>query len=327
MATQTARLFGLEHTNITINGTHAAEQAVAWLQSLDQPSMDGLNVFVISKAIRAQGITVALSGQGGDELFGGYPSFVDVPRLMKVAGCLRRLPAPARSLAGALATTGKSRSARMKFQDMLRTDASMLELYLQRRRAMSTGQLRELGVESAPLGLDGTFILPATRAQTRTFRDDPVFTISQLESRFYQGNMLLRDGDANGMAHSLEIRVPMLDQRMLDLVYSIPGPRRLPNGKADKHLLRRAFAPELRPALLAQKKRGFTLPIRRWMLGPLRDMCEHANAALTRLGLFRPEGVEQIWQTFLHEPESQAWSRAFTLLVLGRYVEQNRAEL
>ena len=64
-----------------------------------------------------------------------------------------------------------------------------------------------------------------------------------------------------------------------------------------------------------------------WMLGPLREMCEQANGALKRLGLFRTEGIDQIWQTFVREPESPAWSRAFTLLVLGRYIEQNRADL
>jgi asparagine synthase (glutamine-hydrolysing) len=323
LATETAQLFGLEHTNVTINGADAAAQAIEWLSSLDQPSMDGLNVYVISKAIRAQGITVALSGQGGDELFGGYPSFTDVPRLMRLMRHIRPLPIVARSLAGAVATVGKPRAVRLKFQDMLRTDASVLELYLQRRRAMSNGQLRELGIEPSELGLDATLLLPETRAATHSDGEDPVFTISQLESRFYQGNMLLRDGDTNGMAHSLEIRVPILDQRMLNLAYCIPGAIKLPPGQPGKYLLRQAFAPELRPALLEQKKRGFTLPIRRWMLGPLREMCEQANATLKERGLFRPEGIDQIWQTFLREPESPAWSRAFTLLVLGHYVARH----
>jgi len=188
---------------------------------------------------------------------------------------------------------------------------------------MSNAQLRELGIDAASLGLDPTLLLAETRDDANVRQDDPVFAISQLESRFYQGNMLLRDGDANGMAHSLEIRVPILDRRMLDLTYSLPGDVRLPSGGAAKHLLRKAFSTELRPALLEQKKRGFTLPIRRWMLGPLREMCEQANAALKDLGLFRPQGVDAIWQAFTREPESPAWSRAFTLLVLGHYIRRN----
>jgi asparagine synthase (glutamine-hydrolysing) len=144
--------------------------------------------------------------------------------------------------------------------------------------------------------------------------------VSQIEGRFYQGNVLLRDSDANGMAHGLEIRVPLLDQRMLDFMYTVPGRVRLPSGRADKHLLRQSFGPLLRPQLLAQRKRGFTLPIRRWMLGPLRDLCEDGLRTLKSVGVLRPEGVDAVWKAFLGEPESPIWSRAFTLSVLGTYL-------
>src|SRR5262249_11523927 len=144
--------------------------------------------------------------------------------------------------------------------------------------------------------------------------------VSQLESRLYMGNMLLRDGDANGMAHCLEIRVPFLDERMLNLAYALPGPVRLPDGRANKHLLRRAFGDVLRPSLLSQKKSGFTLPIRRWMLGPLRETCTTGLGHLKSTGLLESRGIDDIWNTFLREPESPIWSRAFTLCVLGLYL-------
>jgi asparagine synthase (glutamine-hydrolysing) len=137
--------------------------------------------------------------------------------------------------------------------------------------------------------------------------------------------MLLRDGDANSMAHSLEVRVPMLDQRMLDLMYRVPGRIRLPDGVANKHLMRVAFAPYLRPALLAQKKRGFTLPIRRWMFGPLRDLCEHGIVSLKSFGILEASGIDKVWNGFLAEPESPIWSRAFSLSVLGMYLKKNNA--
>jgi asparagine synthase (glutamine-hydrolysing) len=126
------------------------------------------------------------------------------------------------------------------------------------------------------------------------------------------------------MAHGLEIRVPMLDQRMLNLMHSIPGHLRLPDRVANKHLLRRAFAPYLRPSLLNQPKRGFTLPIRRWMIGPLRPLCEHALIHLKGEGLLRPEGIDELWSSFLRDPESPIWSRAFTLCVLGIYLKNAR---
>lgn len=322
LAKETADLFGLRHTEITVNNADAEQAALEWLQTLDQPSMDGLNVYIISKAVRAEGITVALSGQGGDELFGGYGSFSDVPRLASMTRLLTWLPRSARGVIASAASVGRSDAVRQKLGDMLRTDGSILELYLQRRRAMSDLQLASLGLDADALGLSPGFHDPDALADLPNLRHDPVFAVSQLESRFYQGNMLLRDGDANGMAHSLEIRVPILDQRVLDLVLPIPGHVRLPPGAGTKHLMRVAFAPLLRPALLRQTKRGFTLPIRRWMVGPIRDLCEHGLVSLKSVGVLRPDGIDDVWNAFLEDPESPMWSRAFTLCTLGLYAKR-----
>src|SRR5262249_44755145 len=152
---------------------------------------------------------------------------------------------------------------------------------------------------------------------------DPVWLLSQLETRFYQGNMLLRDGDACSMAHGLELRVPMLDRRLVELAFSLPGRVRLPNGAAGKYLLREAFGNVLRPALLRQARRGFLLPLPRWLLGPLRPLAVESLGTLKRAGVLRPRGIDEIWEQFLNEPESPAWSRAFTLVALGSYLERN----
>jgi asparagine synthase (glutamine-hydrolysing) len=146
-----------------------------------------------------------------------------------------------------------------------------------------------------------------------------------MESRFYQGNMLLRDADANGMAHGLEIRVPFLDRRLLDFVHALPGTVRLSAGAPGKHLLRRAFAPLLRSELRRLPKRGFTLQICRWMTGPLQNWCEKSLAACSDMGGLRPEGVRAVWAAFLAAPESPIWTRAFTLCVLGNYLNRTGA--
>jgi asparagine synthase (glutamine-hydrolysing) len=320
LATQTAQRLGLVHTDIQVTARDCEEAAVEWLGRLDQPSQDGLNVYVISKVVRAQGITVALSGQGGDELFGGYASFRDVPRLKTLVKRLRLLPWPLRRTLINTLSVGKSEAYREKLLDLARCDGSVASIYLHRRRAMSDSQLAALGLHAAELGLTPLFEPPAAMNDLGS-TDDVVASVSRLESIFYQGNTLLRDSDANGMAHSLEIRVPLLDQRMLDLVMPIPGSLRLPKGTADKHLMRAAFHPELPPALLGQKKRGFSMPIRRWMIGPLRELCERSLAHLKRSEVLRPEGVDAIWKSFLAAPESPIWSRAFTLCVAGRYLE------
>ncbi len=219
----------------------------------------------------------------------------------------------------------KTEAVREKLIDMIGGGGSITDLYLQRRRAMSDGQLAALGINAQDLGLTPGFQRPESFCQLNP--EDPqdiVWTVSQLESNFYQGNMLLRDGDINGMAHSLEIRVPVLDQRMVDLMLALPGRVRLPDGRANKHLMRVAFAQHLRPALLNQPKRGFTLPIRRWMVGPLRELCEQGLASLKSLSVLRPQGIDAVWASFLAAPESPIWSRAFTLAVLGLYIRRTK---
>lgn len=323
-ASATASIFGVEHTYISVNGDDAEAATFEWLNSLDQPSFDGLNVYVISKAIRRFDITVALSGQGGDELFGGYPSFSDVPRFHRWVKYMAWLPLSMRRLVAKFVTMRQNPSVRQKLSDILQTDGSTREIYFHRRRAMSNQQLLQLGISSRLFDLASSFHLPAAREyETAINHAPPIWQISQLESLYYQGNMLLRDSDTNGMAHSLEIRVPLLDQRVVDYVATIPDHIKLPSLHANKHLLRRAFPDLLRPDLLNMPKRGFTLPIRRWMHGPMRDACEMGLQQLKQVSIFEPSGIDAIWNQYLANPEGQIWSRAFMLVVLGLYIHKN----
>jgi asparagine synthase (glutamine-hydrolysing) len=303
-----------------------AEAAAAdWLLALDQPSIDGLNVFLISRAVREQGIKVALSGLGGDELFGGYPSFRDVPRLRRMMRLLGPLPSWARRGLAETVTIGQSGAVRAKLRDMVASDGLLRSLYLHRRRAMSDAQIAALGLYRSDLGLGPDFLPADAAPDVDADESDPVRVISQLEFRLYQGNMLLRDADSNGMKFGLEIRVPLLDQKLLNLALAIPGPIRVPPRSTSKYLLRRAFVHLLRPEILAQAKRGFTLPIRRWMVGPLRSLCDGSLAALKDVGILRPEGIDSVWQGFLAEPESPLWTRAFILCALGSFVQKTNA--
>jgi asparagine synthase (glutamine-hydrolysing) len=323
LANETAALFKLDHTEIRIKDRDAQEFTLEWLETLDQPSMDGMNVYIVSRMVKDAGIKVALSGQGGDELFGGYPSFADVPHLHRLLRKVRWVPASLRRSVGRLMTSCHNAAFRQKMSDMVASKGGLLDLYLHRRRALSDQGMTALGLDAGELGLTPHFQPPKACAEDLADVPDSVWRISQLECRFYQGNMLLRDCDAASMAHSLEVRVPMLDQRMVELMLSLPGRVRLPGGRADKYLLRQSFREVLRPQLLRQSKRGFTLPIGRWMLGPLRALSEQSLAVLKETDLLAPPGIDQIWSQFLSEPESPIWSRAFILVVLGSYIRKN----
>jgi asparagine synthase (glutamine-hydrolysing) len=323
MAARSARVFGLAHTEVRINEPEARAQAVAWLDAIDQPSVDGLNVYVVAGAVRAQGIKVALSGQGGDELFGGYPSFEDLPRWELLGRWTGWLPAWSRRLLLWAALFRSSQSSRDKLADVQRSEGRLVDLYFHRRRLLSNRQMARLGFQADSLSLTPHF-LPQEAMRDLPAHPDRVWMISWLESQFYQGNMLLPDSDAASMAHGVEVRLPMLDRRVLEVVSSIPGAIRLPNGKANKHLLRRAFQPSLRPELLAQRKRGFTLPLDSWMRGELRPLCEEALEALREARVADRSGIEEVWQGFLRDTQGPTWSRALALVVLGRYLKKTR---
>ena len=324
LAAETARAFGLPHDILWLEQKDALAAVTPWLDALDQPSMDGLNTFVISRRVRESGVVVALSGQGGDELFGGYPAFRDVPRLTHLLRWLAWLPPAVRSRLAGLLALGRGVAFREKLADMLRAGAEPTALALQRRRCFSDGQigylLRGRALPAPSLGVTTAFLDPAQLADLPLNQADIVHAVSLLESRFYLGNTLLPVGDITGMAHGLEIRVPMLDRPMLDLALSLPGAVKLPAGFANKAVLRAAFPDLLRPALLRQAKRGFVIPVRRWMRGALRPLCESALADVKNHPAFDPVAVEAVWQSFLRDPESPVWSRAWLLVALGWYL-------
>lgn len=330
LASETAERFGLHHTRVDITVRDAEAAMPQWLAGLDQPSLDGFNVFLISRAVRAQGIKVALSGQGGDELFGGYPTFADVPRLWRWFRPARLVPRRVRTAVARAATWGRAPAVQAKAADIAGSAGDLVTLYLARRRAMSNQQLRALGLGADTLGLDDNYLTPATWAQEpegtiEALDEDAVAAVSRLESKFYLGNMLLRDGDANGMCHGLEIRVPLLDRRLVELAMSLPGAVLLPEGRANKFLLRQAFPELLRPALLQQKKRGFTLPIGQWLRGPLRPLSEAGLAAVKTVAGLDAPGVDAAWAAFEQDADSRSWSRVFTLIVLGLYLRAHQA--
>jgi asparagine synthase (glutamine-hydrolysing) len=324
VAAATARRLGLQHTEILVGDEDARSHVHHWLADLDQPSVDGLNVYIISRAVRAQGITVALSGQGGDELFGGYPSFADVPRLFRYYRYARWMPARVRGALLAGLVAGRDVVAREKVQDVASGSGSLLSLYLVRRRLMSDGLMGRLGLRAGAVGLTPDWQPVEAVAGVPEGGPDPVWLVSLYETRFYQGNMLLRDTDVNSMAHALEVRVPMLDRRVVELAFRLPGRVRLPHGRSDKHLLREAIRPLLPPEPLRQPKHGFTLPIGQWLLGSLRPFTESALSALGASGAVRLEGVRVVWDRFQKNPEGPLWSRAFTLAVLGDYLARHR---
>lgn len=325
-AAETARAIGVEHVVVPISSQDAQNSFVGWLDSMDQPSCDGLNTYIVTGAAKKAGAGVVLSGLGGDELFGGYATYRDVPRLYSAfRGAFGALPRFVRSAAFAVASARKHDVWKMRAADMARSDGSLLDLYLHRRRLLSNVQMNRLGLVAGEGGLSKNYLPEGGLADVTVDDKDVVGTVRQLESRLYMGNRLLRDGDVLSMAWSLEVRVPMLNRRIMDLAMTVPGDVLLPDRRNNKHLLVKAFAKALRPAQVRAPKRGFTLPLARWMSGPLRGLCQDSLDRLKSLSLLRPEGIDHLWASFLRRPDSPLWERVIALVALERVVTRAAA--
>ncbi len=304
-----AKLFDTDHSEIRLSEDWLLEMLPDAIASLDQPTMDGINTYVVSSAVKSKGLTVALSGLGGDELFAGYPSFRRALRFDAMSQMSKRVLRAAAGV-GQLAVNGSVQ--RHKFWQLANTDGKAEDVYRISRQLFSIDAVRRMtgrnGVKHARNGHQGD--------------GDVVNTISQLELTGYMTNTLLRDTDAMSMAHSLEVRVPFADTKVVDYVLSLPGEWKAPSRVGPKPLLADAIADLLPREFLNRPKMGFTLPFEKWLQGKLRH---EVASVLEGSGCgFNTKAVGEIWRNFIANPRAVGWTRPWSLYVLARWCEVNR---
>ncbi|HJS24217.1 MAG TPA: asparagine synthase-related protein, partial [Pyrinomonadaceae bacterium] len=261
--------------------------------------------------VKSVGVTVALSGLGGDELFAGYPSF---RRAVKLA----RMPQASKLVLRAASTVGKiavnGSVQRQKFWQLANSEGTAADVYRLSRQLFSSDAVTRITGRNICRGG------PAWSPQSA----DPINTISRLELNGYMTNTLLRDTDAMSMAHSLEVRVPFVDMKVVDYVLALPGDWKLRNGYP-KPLLADALEDLLPRDFLARPKMGFTLPFEKWLQQNLRrEVSSVLEDAHTLAGpALNPEAVTKIWRDFLQKPRAVGWSRPWSLYVLAKWCEIN----
>ena len=313
-----AARFRTDHSETRLNEDHLLEMLPQALASLDQPTMDGINTFVVSKAVKNAGVTVALSGLGGDELFAGYPSFRRALKVDSMSLLSKQILRAASGL-GMFALNGSTQ--RNKFWQLAASDCAPADVYRITRQLFSPDSVRRLTRRDCNVNGLG-------RSETAA---DVVNQISELELRGYMTNTLLRDTDAMSMAHSLEVRVPLVDLKVVEFALSLPGKWKLgteTNG-VPKPLLVDAVADLLPRDLLARPKMGFTLPFEKWMQGRLRSEIASVldDAGRARETGLAANGMRDVWRKFLEKPRAMGWSRPWALYALARWCEINNVRV
>lgn len=334
IARQIAAAIGSEHHEVVLTEGDFVASLDAALDSLDQPSFDGLNAYSMSRAIRDAGFTVALSGTGGDELFGGYTSYRDLPMLHRLSRRAAWMPRSHQVAAASLATWKLRRSRGAvppqtrwaKLPDMVRHGDDLLALYQLAYALFLPGFQRDLLATDFAAALpDGLPTAMRQRVIDETRGRAPLSAISVMEQRLFLGERLLRDNDVASMACSLEQRVPLVDQVLFETVDRLPCQLRYsPLGR--KSLLRRVGLRGLDPTLFDRPKSGFVLPFDRWIRGGLKNTMDQTMRdpeAITAVGL-NPVAVERLWRAFLEGAPGMYWSRVWSVYVLIRWCHRNR---
>ncbi len=276
LAARTAARYGTRHVTRAVDEAEFRADLPAILAAMDQPSIDGLNTWFVAKAAREQGLKVALSGLGGDELFGGYPSFTDLPRWTRWLGPLTRVPGLGRRVRQtAVRLPGLDRHLSPKALSLLEYGGTYPGAYLLRRGLFLPWELPALmGADRARAGLERLQPLAHIAAALTPDPGTPFGRVATLEASLYLRNQLLRDADWAGMAHSLEIRTPLVDYHLLrDLAPYLPGLR----GRG-KQLLAASPSQPLPADLVQRPKTGFQTPIGNWLM-LLSDMAIPAVAS------------------------------------------------
>jgi len=326
-ARRVARGLGSIHEEERITPKQVAAELHDILAIFDEPFADSsaIPLHFLARMTRAHGVTVVLTGDGGDELFGGYETYL----ASRLLGSFQRLWSPVRTAARGVidllpVSHGKISAAEKLRRFVAGSVRPPLVAHALWRSIFDPAELSEILVDGAAAGLED---LAAAELLVGDLARQPdpaagINTFCYLDTRYYLPSDMLVKVDRVTMAHSLEARVPLLDERLVDFAFRL-SPRLKWRGRRGKVLMRRALRGVVDDAVLARPKAGFNVPMPSWIAGPLRDVFrdELAETAVRRAGLVRAAYVERLFRE--HDARRADHSfRLYALLALHLWVDR-----
>jgi len=269
LAEKIAKKYGSYHSTIWIDRDDFESNLKEFINSMDQPSTDGINSWLISRAASKLGLKVVISGIGGDEFFGGYPSFSQLPKIIKLNNFFHIKPKFGRIIRKVVQPMLKNFTS-VKYASLFEYGSSWQGAYLLRRATRMPWELRPLaGSRICGVIYTKEFIEEGIHKITENLYIDKELenfknsheVVSFLESTHYMRSQLLRDTDWAGMAHSIEIRVPIIDKNFMTFICNNTAFKTY-----SKNDLGDCAKPSLLKDILSRSKTGFTVPIKKWIM-------------------------------------------------------------
>ena len=322
-ANQIAKKFKTIHHEIKLKPEDFLNELPNALDAMDHPSGDGPNTFVVAKATKMAGITMALSGLGGDELFCGYDIFKRSLELQNKKW-LNSVPRPIRKVAGNFIRKKSSDVAGEKKAAILELKKINFEsFYPISRQVLLNQQFKK--IQNSKFKIQN-FVFDIVSVIEKEFSDDNYLMsrVSIAEISTYMQNVLLRDTDQMSMASALEVRVPFLDYKLVEYVLNLPDDMKFPI--TPKKLLVDAVSDLLPSEIVNRPKMGFTFPWKNWMKNELKEFCETRLNSLGKRKPFDANGIKELWNSFLNDDPKVSWSRIWPLVVLSHWIEKNKID-
>jgi asparagine synthase (glutamine-hydrolysing) len=316
-----SKKFNTAHHEIKLSPNDFLKELPQALSAMDHPSGDGPNTFVVSKATKQAGITMALSGLGGDELFCGYDIFKRSYSLEK-KWWLNLTPRFARKIAAEAIRLKKKSVSGEKMAEVLSKPVINFEYsYPVSRQVLDDALVKGITGKS-DLPFNSVYRIVRLQALGEKKLHLSKYSVAEMET--YMQNVLLRDTDQMSMAVALEVRVPFLDYTLVEYVLGINDALKYPH--TPKKLLTDSLGDLLPREIIDRPKMGFTFPWAHWMKNELKDFCEARLLSFGQREYINGNVIASLWKRFLAGDNKITWSRIWHLVVLENWLQSNKIE-